>query len=91
MQCPLNTLIYIKTNFFFHLVRNISEAVTQRCFVKKVLLEILQNSKESTCVRVCFSIKLQAYNFIKRDSDIGVFLIQDLKNFLSLEDDKEHI
>ena len=54
MQCCPNTLIYIKTNFLFHLVRNISEAVTQRCSVKKVLLEISQNA----CVRVSFLIKL---------------------------------
>ena len=27
------------------------EAVTQRCSVKKVLLEILQNSQENTCAR----------------------------------------
>ena len=32
----------------------------QRCFVKKVFLEISQNSQESTCARTSFSIKLQA-------------------------------
>ena len=32
----------------------------QKCSVKKVLLEISQNSQESTCVRVSFLIKLQA-------------------------------
>ena len=37
-----------------------AEAVVQRCSVKKVLLEILQNSQENTCVRVAFLIKLQA-------------------------------
>ena len=30
------------------------EAVTQRCSVKKVFLEILQNSQENTCARVSF-------------------------------------
>ena len=36
------------------------EAVFQRCSVKKVFLEISQNSQESTCARVYFLIKLQA-------------------------------
>ena len=36
------------------------EAVVQSCSVKKVFLEISQNSKKSTCARVSFSIKLQA-------------------------------
>ena len=30
------------------------EAVTKRCSVKKVFLEILQTSQESTCARVSF-------------------------------------
>ena len=38
----------------------ISEAVARRCSVKKVFLEISQNSQESTCARVSFLIKLQA-------------------------------
>ena len=33
------------------------EAVVQRCSVKKVLLEISQNSQENTCARVSFLIK----------------------------------
>ena len=38
----------------------ISEAVVQRCSVKKEMpLEISQNSQENTCARVSFSIKLQ--------------------------------
>ena len=37
-----------------------SEAVAQRCSVKKLFLEISQNSRENTCVRVSFLIKLQA-------------------------------
>ena len=37
-----------------------TEAVAQRCSVKKVFLEILQNSQENTCARVSFLIKLQA-------------------------------
>ena len=31
-----------------------------KVFCKKVFLEILQNSQENTCARVCFLIKLQA-------------------------------
>ena len=34
--------------------------VVRRCSVKKVFLEILQNSQENTCARVSFLIKLQA-------------------------------
>ena len=36
------------------------EAVEQRCSLKKVFLEISQNSQESICARVSFLIKLQA-------------------------------
>ena len=35
------------------------EVVVQRCSVKKVFLEISQNSQENTCARVSFLIKLQ--------------------------------
>ena len=38
----------------------LTEVVTQRCSVKKVFLEILQNSQENTRARVSFLIKLQA-------------------------------
>ena len=41
----------------------------QRCSVKKVFLEISQNSQENTCARVSFLIKLQASG-----SGTGVFL-----------------
>ena len=34
-----------------------SEAVAQRCSVKKVFLDISQNSQENTCARVSFLIK----------------------------------
>ena len=46
-----DTLIIITIN---------TEAVVQRCSVKKVFLELTQNSQENTCVRVSFLIKLQA-------------------------------
>ena len=32
------------------------EAVAQKCSVKKVFLEITQNSQENTCARVSFSV-----------------------------------
>ena len=37
----------------------VSEAVVQRCSVKKVHLKISQNSQENTCTRVSFLRKLQ--------------------------------
>ena len=36
-----------------------SEAAAQRCSVKQVFLEILENSLENTCARVSFLIKLK--------------------------------
>ena len=53
------------------------EAVPRRCSVKKVFLEISENSRENTCARVSFSIKLQAIGlqlYEKRNSGTGVFL-----------------
>ena len=41
-------------------MEKLSEAVVQKCSVKKVFLEISQNSQENNCARVSFSIKLQA-------------------------------
>ena len=45
--------------------------------VKKVFLQILQNSQENTCVKVSFLIKLLAWGlqfYLKRDSGAVVFL-----------------
>ena len=50
-----------------------SEAVVQRCSAKKVFLRISQNSQENTCTRVSFLIKLQACNFIKKETLTQVF------------------
>ena len=54
-----------------------SEAVTQRCSVKTVFLEISQNSQKNTCARASFLIKLQAEaeacNFIKKEALEQVF------------------
>ena len=53
-----------------------TEAVVQRCFVNKVFLEISQNSQENTCVRVSLLIKLQASNFIKKETLAQVFPVK---------------
>ena len=37
-----------------------AEAVSRRCYVKKVFLKIPQNSQENTLARVSFLMKLQA-------------------------------
>ena len=42
------------------LIYHVTEAVFQRCCVKKVFLNILPNSQKNTCARVSFLIKLQA-------------------------------
>ena len=36
------------------------EGIAQTCSVKKLILEISQNTQENTCARVSFLIKLQA-------------------------------
>ena len=41
-----------------------AEEVVRKCSVKKVFLEISQNSEKNTCGRVSFLIKLQAYLFL---------------------------
>ena len=47
------------------------EAVVQWCSIKKVLLEISQNSQINTCARVSFLIKLQI--FIKKETLAQLF------------------
>ena len=37
------------------------EAVVQRCSMKKVFLDISQNSRENTCARAFFSIQLHLW------------------------------
>ena len=46
----------------------LEEAVAQMCSMKKVFLEISQNSQENTCARVSILIKLQALptTFLKK-------------------------
>ena len=47
---------------------NITEAVVQRCSIKKMFLEISQNPQEITCARASFLIK-----FIKKETLEQVF------------------
>ena len=47
--------------------------VVQRYSVKKVFFKISQNSQENTCVRISFSIKLQACYFIEKETLTQVF------------------
>ena len=56
-----------------------SEAVVQRCSVKKGFLQILQNSQENTYARVSFLIKLQAW--IKREALAQVLSCEFCKSF----------
>ena len=57
------------------------EAVAQRGSIKKVFLEISQNSQENTCYRVSFLIKLyaSACNFIKKETLAEVFSCSYMK------------
>ena len=43
-----------------HDQKKMNRTSRQECSVKKVFLEILQNSQENTCARVSFFINLQA-------------------------------
>ena len=55
-----------------------SQAVAQMCFVKKVFLEILQNSEENTCARVSLFFNkdagLMPATLLKKDSGTAFFL-----------------
>ena len=64
-----------KTNFAGRSINDSSEAVARKCSVKKVFLEVSQNSQENTCARVSFLINLQtsACNFIKKETLAQVF------------------
>ena len=58
-DCKLN-LGKLRLTYCFHFVFWFvfySEAVTQRCSVKKVFLDISQNSQENTSARVFFLMK----------------------------------
>ena len=63
----------VRFTFIFSESLFASEAVARRCSVKKVFLEISQHSQGNTCARVSFSIKLQACNFIGKETLAQVF------------------
>ena len=75
----VNKNIVMRGDFNFHFDSNLKlkgqKQPPEVFFKKKVFLEISQNSKENTCARVSFLIKLQALQlYQKRDSGTGVFL-----------------
>ena len=55
---------------------NDTETVVRRCSVKKVFVEISQNSQENTCARDSSLMKLQgeAWDFINRETLAQVWL-----------------
>ena len=65
-----------ESTVFDSVLKQSTEAVAQRCFFKKMLLEIWQNSQENTCARVSFLMKLlvKASHSIKKETDTDVFL-----------------
>ena len=54
----LLTLLWFIIVNFGYILHVFPEALVQRRSVKKVFLEILQNSQESTCIRVSFRLQL---------------------------------
>ena len=50
----------IRISCFYDWTMLYTEAVVQRCSVKKMFLETSQNVEENTCARVSFLIKFQA-------------------------------
>ena len=60
------TIVSTSHQNFSNSIKITEDAVVQRCSLKKVFLEISQNSQEKNCARVSF--------LIKRDSGTDVFL-----------------
>ena len=56
--------LYLSTEI--HSMANLKnlKAVAKKCSVKRVFLEITQNSQENTCGRVSFLTKLQVSRFV---------------------------
>ena len=48
------TVLIPKLLIGFVRLSQITEAVTRRCSVEKMFVEVLQNSQENTCARVSF-------------------------------------
>ena len=51
------------------------ETVSRMCSVKKVFLEISQNSQESTCARVSFLIKLQVSGAFRHCKETQILIV----------------
>ena len=66
----LKTIIRFANYYLLLAFKSTSAAVVRMCSVKKVFLEISQNSQENTCAKVSFLIKLHAMacNFIKKEN-----------------------
>ena len=60
-----------------------AEAITQRCSVKKVFLEISQNSQENTCVRLLNFVKFLRTPFL---TEHLWWLLLNLVNFPIISD-----
>ena len=70
LSAKLTALTYTDWNCssafsFMFLIRRCAEAVAQRCSVKKVFLEISQNSQENTCARISFWHRCFPVNFVR--------------------------
>ena len=74
---------------YLNLLKQRTEAVAERCPVKRMLSEISQNSQENNCARVSFLTMLQAKanNFIKEETDTDVFpsVLRNFKEQLFLQ------
>ena len=90
MTISIENLIYA-VNMLHDLNRNPSrdnfwcewKAATRGVLWKKMFLEISQNSQESTCARVSFLIKLQAWGFCKFcETSKNTFLQNTFKRLL---------
>ena len=70
----------------FEFFRQYSEAVARRCSVKKVFLDISQNSQENTCTRVW------ACDFIKKETLAQMFCkIRTFAKFLTTSFRTKHL
>ena len=65
--------------------KGFSEAITQRCSVKKVFLEILQNLQENTCALVSFlkTLQTQPATLLKKRLWYNCFPVNFVKFFQS--------
>ena len=77
ISVPLISQFFVRLFVLIRITLKKFRNIYQRYAIKKMFLEISQNSPKSTCTRVSFLIKLQASSlqlYSKRDSGTGVFL-----------------